>query len=57
MADFVGDYRQQLKKRKNSLRDLSFITSQGGGGFGGGGGVQCLKRVNLGGSVLKMYKV
>ena len=35
------------------LRDRSFITSQGGGGAGFFWGVQFLKRVNLGGSVLK----
>ena len=40
--------------RELGVRDRSFITSQGGGG---GGGVQFLKRVNFGGSVLKMYKV
>ena len=39
--------------RELGVRDRSFITSQGGGG----GGVQFLKRVNFGGSVLKMYKV
>ena len=46
--------------RELGVRDRSFITSQGGGGGGGGGGaggVQFLKRVNFGGSVLKMYKV
>ena len=32
-----------------------YYVPEGGGGFGGG--VQFLKRVNFGGSVLKMYKV
>ena len=43
------------------VTDRSFITSrEGGGGVGGLGGwrgVQFLKRVDFGGSVLKMYKV
>ena len=42
------------------IRDQSLIVyrfSGGGGGRGFGGGVQFLKRVNFGGSVLNMYKV
>ena len=38
------------------LGDRSFITSQGGGGFGGAG-VQFSKRLDFGGSILKMHRM
>ena len=41
------------------VRDRSFITSRGWWGTGGleGGGVQFSKRLDFGGSILKMHKM
>ena len=46
--------------KNRSFRDRSLITSQGEGGMGGrgfGGGVQFSKRLDFGGSILKMHKM
>ena len=49
--------RTDSKQKQDDKGPIVYYIPGGAGVLVGGGGVQFLKRVNSGGSVLKMYKV